>query len=45
MAWTYDGYRPTEIAAIMGMRAPAVRSALREARAKLGATYRAQDTP
>ncbi|GAA0909595.1 RNA polymerase sigma factor [Virgisporangium aurantiacum] len=45
MAWTYDGYQPTEIAAIMVMNPATVRSALRDARAKLAPMYRAQDTP
>jgi RNA polymerase sigma-70 factor (ECF subfamily) len=40
MAWTYDGYRPTEIAAVLGKPPATVRSALREARIALRRTYR-----
>ncbi|QXJ22181.1 sigma-70 family RNA polymerase sigma factor [Actinomadura graeca] len=40
MAWTYDGYRPTEIAALLGKDPATVRSALREARATLKKTLR-----
>jgi DNA-directed RNA polymerase specialized sigma24 family protein len=35
MAWTYDGYRPTEIADILGYDAATVRSNLRHARQQL----------
>ena len=35
MAWTFDGYTPTEIAAELGMSAEAVRSSLHKARATL----------
>jgi RNA polymerase sigma-70 factor (ECF subfamily) len=35
MAWTYDGYRPTEIAAELGKPATNIRSLLREARRTL----------
>jgi RNA polymerase sigma-70 factor (ECF subfamily) len=35
MAWTYDGYRPTEIAAILGKNPATVRSTLRAAREAL----------
>lgn len=35
VAWTYDGYRPTEIAALMGEPAERIRSQLRDARAIL----------
>ncbi|WP_218005020.1 RNA polymerase sigma factor [Actinomadura macra] len=46
MAWTYDGYRPTEIAALLGKEPATVRSALREARAALRKRYpRTQETP
>ncbi|GHF70802.1 hypothetical protein GCM10018790_55760 [Kitasatospora xanthocidica] len=34
-AWTYDGYKPKDIAEILHMNAATVRSALREARNKL----------
>lgn len=37
MAWTYDGYRPTEIADLLGKEPATVRSALRQARATLQA--------
>ncbi|WP_433362880.1 sigma-70 family RNA polymerase sigma factor [Actinoplanes sp. CA-142083] len=39
MAWTYDGYQPTEIAAILRIPATRVRSRLRDARAALRARY------
>ncbi len=35
MAWTYDGYQPTEIAALLGRNPATVRSLLRDARAAL----------
>jgi RNA polymerase sigma-70 factor (ECF subfamily) len=35
MAWTYDGYRPTEIAAVLGKPPGTVRSVLRQAREAL----------
>lgn len=35
IAWTYDGYRPTEIAGLLGMNPATVRSLLRDARTKL----------
>ena len=37
MAWTYDGYRPTEIAALIGKSPATVRSVLRQAREALRA--------
>jgi RNA polymerase sigma factor (sigma-70 family) len=40
MAWTYDGYQPIEIAALLGKDPTTVRSALRDARAVLRKTYR-----
>jgi DNA-directed RNA polymerase specialized sigma24 family protein len=40
MAWTYDGYRPTEIAVLLSKTPEAVRSALRDARLTLGRKYR-----
>lgn len=46
MAWTYDGYQPTEIAAMLGIAPATVRSALRDARAALQDKYRpAEETP
>lgn len=39
MAWTYDGYQPTEIAALLGLEPATVRSALRAARATLRSKY------
>lgn len=46
MAWTYDGYRPTEIAAALGMKPATVRSALRSARTTLRTLYHAgEGTP
>jgi DNA-directed RNA polymerase specialized sigma24 family protein len=39
MAWAYDGYRPTEIAAQLGRDPVEVRSLLREARAALRGKY------
>jgi RNA polymerase sigma factor (sigma-70 family) len=46
MAWTYDGYQPTEIAALLGKEPATVRSTLRDARAALKETYRsAKETP
>lgn len=39
MAWTYDGYQPTEIAAMLGISPAAVRSALRDARTALRGKY------
>lgn len=35
LAWTYDGYQPTEIAALLGKEPATVRSVLRSARAAL----------
>jgi RNA polymerase sigma-70 factor (ECF subfamily) len=43
MAWTYDGYRPTEIAALLGKPPATVRSLLRDARAALARTYRSDE--
>jgi RNA polymerase sigma factor (sigma-70 family) len=40
MAWTYDGYRPTEIAIAIGKTSATVRSLLRDARKSLKRTYR-----
>jgi RNA polymerase sigma-70 factor (ECF subfamily) len=40
MAWTYDGYQPTEIAALLGKDPATVRSTLRDARAALQTRYR-----
>ncbi|GAA1542420.1 sigma-70 family RNA polymerase sigma factor [Dactylosporangium maewongense] len=46
LAWTYDGYLPTEIAAQLGKTPEAVRSALRDARAVLRERYpRGEVTP
>ena len=45
MAWTYDGYRPTEIAAALGLPAVNIRSALRDARAALRKRYPPEETP
>jgi RNA polymerase sigma-70 factor (ECF subfamily) len=46
MAWTYDGYQPTEIAALLGKDPATVRSTLRDARAALKRKYRpAKETP
>jgi RNA polymerase sigma-70 factor (ECF subfamily) len=39
MAWTYDGYQPTEIAALLGKNPATVRSTLRTARAALQHRY------
>ncbi len=39
MAWTYDGYGPTEIAALLGKNPATVRSVLRQARATLQLQY------
>lgn len=39
LAWSYDGYYPTEIAVVVGKDAATVRSALREARKKVQAFY------
>jgi RNA polymerase sigma-70 factor (ECF subfamily) len=35
MAWTYDGYQPTEIATLLGKTPAAIRSLLRDARSVL----------
>lgn len=43
MAWTYDGYRPTEIAALLGKDPATVRSTLRDARAALKEKYRSTE--
>jgi DNA-directed RNA polymerase specialized sigma24 family protein len=43
MAWTYDGYRPTEIAALLGKPPATVRSLLRDARAALVNRHRANE--
>lgn len=40
MAWTYDGYQPTEIAVFLGKNPATVRSALRDARETLRRRYR-----
>jgi RNA polymerase sigma factor (sigma-70 family) len=40
MAWTYDGYQPTEIAALLGKDPATVRATLRDARAALKKKYR-----
>ena len=40
LAWSYDGYHPTEIAVVLSKDAATVRSALREARKKVQAAYR-----
>lgn len=46
LAWTFDGYRPTEIAAVLGKPAATVRSLLRDARAALSTRYRTDgETP
>jgi RNA polymerase sigma-70 factor (ECF subfamily) len=39
MAWTYDGYQPTEIAVLLQMEPATVRSRLRDARATLRKRY------
>lgn len=39
LAWSYDGYHPTEIAVVLSKKAATVRSALREARKKVQAAY------
>lgn len=39
LAWSYDGYHPTEIAVVLGKEPATVRSALREARKKVQAGY------
>jgi RNA polymerase sigma-70 factor (ECF subfamily) len=45
MAWTYDGYKPHEIAAELGITAEAVRSNLKLARRKLAQQLPAEDDP
>jgi RNA polymerase sigma-70 factor (ECF subfamily) len=46
MAWTYDGYLPTEIAALLGKDPATVRSTLRDAWAALKNRYGpAEETP
>lgn len=45
MAWTYDGYKPREIAAELGINAEAVRSNLRLARQKLAQQFPPEDHP
>jgi RNA polymerase sigma-70 factor (ECF subfamily) len=46
MAWTYDGYQPTEIAALLGKEPATARSLLRDARAALRKKYRSdEETP
>jgi RNA polymerase sigma-70 factor (ECF subfamily) len=44
MAWTYDGYKPTEIAALLGKDPATVRSTLRAARNALRQEY-GEETP
>ena len=39
LAWTYDGYTPTQIAAVLGKKPATVRSVLRDARAALQRQY------
>ena len=39
LAWSYDGYHPTEIAVVLGKNPATVRSALREARRKVQSGY------
>lgn len=43
MAWSFEEYRPTEIAAVLGKSPATVRSLLRDARAALARTYRAAE--
>ena len=46
MAWTYDGYQPTEIAALLRIEPATVRSRLRDARAALRKKLQAdEETP
>lgn len=45
MAWTYDGYQPTEIATVLGKPAATVRATLRDARAVLRQAYRPDGKP
>jgi RNA polymerase sigma-70 factor (ECF subfamily) len=47
MAWTFDGYTPTEIAPILGLDPAAIRQTLRKARTALAAdldAHRGEDT-
>lgn len=45
MAWTYDGYQPSEIAAELGITAEAVRSSLKLARRKLAQQLPPEERP
>lgn len=46
LAWSYDGYHPTEIAAVLGKNPTTVRSALHEARKKVQSSYLSgEETP
>jgi RNA polymerase sigma factor (sigma-70 family) len=45
MAWTYDGYKPHEIATELGIAAEAVRSSLKLARRKLAEQLPPEDAP
>lgn len=45
MAWTYDGYKPHEIAAELGITPEAVRSSLKFARRNLAQLIAADDDP
>ena len=45
MAWSYDGYQPSEIAAELGITAEAVRSSLKDARRALAAALDQEGEP